>query len=151
MALPKVTIKDLVDSIETQRNNNQFTLGLIVRTKEKSLTADELSKQLPANILVEINKNSNDEEILSGLKKAFAEKKWLVIHLSDGTLTPLWREQLTRLRDSNSIFIQGKIAEQTFFSAQPMQMRVVAVIDNNDMKKITYPQFLNLFGAVLEV
>lgn len=163
--MPKISLKEFAEIVSREKApGDYFVSGLIIRqdakrsrqgktygTGKKSKPIEEIQKELPDSVLVEINSKSDDKEILSRFKSAFDNQKWLVVYLSDGALSPLWREQLTRLRDSNVIFIQGKTVEDTFYAKQQENTRVVVVIDNKNIKNVNYENFLNLFGPVIEI
>lgn len=150
--MPKINLSDFADVLIKERfSGDYFVLGLIIRKGDNAPSIKEISSQLPENIAVEISGETDDYKIISGFKNAFENKKWILVSLKDGYLSPLWREQLTRLRYSNLIFIQGKTAETTFYAEQPKEARVVVVIDEKNMENINYPKFLNLFGPIMEI
>lgn len=163
--MPKISLREFAEVVSREKApGNYFVLGLIIRqdpkgshqgktygTGKKSKPIEEIQKELPDSILVEINSKSDNKEILSRFKSAFDNQKWLVIYLNDGALSPLWREQLTRLQNSNAIFIRGETVENTFYAKQSENTRVVVVIDNKNIKNVNYESFLNLFGPVIEI
>ncbi|MBI5306433.1 hypothetical protein HZB04_02525 [Candidatus Wolfebacteria bacterium] len=150
--MPKISLSDFADVLIKERAlGNYFVSGLIIRKDDNVQTIKETSSQLPENIIVEISEKSDDSEIISGFKSAFENKKWILVSLKDGHLSPLWREQLTRLRDSNSIFIQGETAETTFYAEQPEETRIAVVVDEKNIKDINYSEFLNLFRPITEI
>lgn len=151
--IPKTSIHDFVTSIKFQKYpGNYHTSGLIIRKKgTDNLGVSDIGDALSEYIFLEIDEGIQDKTILEHFKKAFEEKKWLFIHLADGALSKLLREQLSRLKDSNTVFIQGQSVEDTFFGNLPDQSRVVVLIDEENIAKINYPQFLGLFGPIIEV
>lgn len=151
LTMQKLNLADFIDAIEKERPNGMFVLGLVIRKSATSPTVEEIARGTPGAVIVEIAKGVADSDVLNTFREAFEENKWLVLHLSDGSLPSLWREQLSRLRDSNSVFIQGKTAENTFFAEQSEGIRVLAVIDDQHVEAVEYPAFLNLFGPVTEV
>ena len=149
---PKITLPDFIDVLEKERGQGNYAVsGLIIRKSDTSPAIDEIGKQLPENTVVEISKDSTDQQLRSEFQKAFESKTWLVVHLSDGTLPLEWRDQLIRLRNSNMVFIQGKTVEETFFANQPEEMRVVVVIDEKHIESLDYSEFLSLFGPIIEL
>jgi len=149
--LPKISLEEFAEALQRERIYGYFVSGLIIRKNQKSPDVSQIIEKMPDSVVIEISKDKDDTEILKLLKEAFEKKKWLVFHLVDGSLSPLWREQLTRLRDSNSVFVQGKNVESTFFANQPEEMRVIAIINEENIKNINYPEFLNLFGPIIEI
>lgn len=151
--VPKISIHDFIASIKSQKApGNYHTSGLIIRKKgTDNLGVSDIGDSLSEYIFLEVNEGIQDKTILEHFKKAFEEKKWLFIHLADGTLSKLLREQLSRLKDSNTVFIQGQSVEDTFFGNLPDQSRVVVLIDEENMAKVNYLQFLGLFGPIIEV
>lgn len=151
--IPKISIHDFIASIKSQRApGNYHTSGLIIRRKgTDNLGVQDIGDSLAEYILLEVDESTQDTTILEHFKKAFEEKKWLFIHLADGTLPKLLREQLSRLKDSNTVFIQGQAVEDTFFGNLPDQSRIVVLVDEENIAKINYPQFLGLFGPIIEV
>lgn len=150
--MPEINLSDFADALTKERaSGGYFVSGLIIRKGDNSPSIKEISGQLPENIAVEISRKADDSKIINEFKNAFENKKWISISLNDGYLSPLWREQLTRLRDSNSIFIQGKTAETTFYAEQPKEARVFVVIDEKNMDNVNYSDFLNLFGPIMEI
>jgi len=150
--LPKISLEEFVEVLQKERIYGYFVSGLIIRKNQKSPTVSQIIEKLPDSVVIEISKDKDDTEILKLLKEAFEKKKWLVFHLVDGYLSPLWREQLTRLRDGNKVFVMaGKVTEDPFFAKQPEEMRVVVIIDEINIKNINYPEFLNLFGPIIEI
>jgi hypothetical protein len=147
----KRDLADFIDAVEKERPNRMFVSGLVIRKSVTSPTVEEIARGTPGAVIVEIAKGVADSDVLNTFREAFEKNKWLVVHLSDGSLPSLWREQLSRLRDSNTVFIQGKTAEDTFFAEQSEDMRVLAVIDDQHVDAVEYPTFLNLFGPVTEV
>lgn len=150
--MPEINLSDFADALIKERaSGGYFVSGLIVLKGDDAPSIKEISSQLPENIAVEISRKIDDSKIINEFKNAFENKKWILVSLNDGYLSPLWREQLTRLRDSNSIFIQGKTAETTFYAEQPEEARVAVVIDEKNMENVNYPDFLNLFGPIMEI
>ncbi len=150
--MPKINLSDFADILTKERAlGGYFVSGIIIRKGDNAPTIKEIASQLPENIVVEISEKADDSKIISEFKNAFENKKWVLIFLEDGHLSLLWREQLTRLRDSNSVFIQGKTVDSTFYAKQPEETRVAVVIDEKNMENINYPEFLNLFGPVMEI
>ena len=150
--MPKINLSDFADVLIKQRSSGgYFVLGLIIRKGDNAPSIKEISSQLPENIAVEFSGETDDSKIISGFKNALENKKWILVSLKDGRLSPLWREQLARLRDSNSIFIQGKTADNAFYAQQPEEGRIVVVIDEKNIENVNYPEFLNLFGPVMEI
>jgi len=148
----QVSIKEFGEIIKNERaQSGYFVNGLVIRKSGSPFDIKKIIADLPENILCEISQNSDDKKIISQIKSAFENKKWLIFYLSDGVLLPAWREQLMRLRNSNHIFIQAKSFADTFFAEQPKETRIVAVIDEKNIKEVEYPQFLNLFGPVIEM
>lgn len=150
--LPQLTVQDLIQDLELVNSQGGYNAtGLIIRKDNKSASVQDIVKQLSKNVVLDINAKSDDKKLVSELKKAFKAGKWLVIHLSDGSLSPLWREQLMRLRDSNSVFIQGDGVKDTYYAEMSPDMRAVVIISNSDISKTKYDGFMQLFGPVLEV
>lgn len=150
--MPKISLKEFAEVVDRERAlGNYFVAGLIIRKNEKSKTINEIQKELPEGVLVEVSSKSENQEILSKLKNAFDNQKWLIVYLSDGALSPLWREQLMRLRNSNAVFIQGETVEDTFYAKQSEKTRLIVVIDDKNIKNVDYDGFLNLFGPVIEI
>lgn len=145
----KVTLDEFLQAVDKERSYGMYVTGLIIRKSASAPTADDVLRAQSA-VVARIAQGVSDADILSKFREAFDGKRWLVVHLADGTLSPLWREQFSRLRDSNSIFVQGKTPEDTYFAEQPAETRIVAVIDEARLDAIEYPQFLNLFGPVAE-
>ncbi len=150
--MQKISLEEFAEVVTREKApGNYFVSGLIIRGDKKAKSIEEIQKNLPVSVLVEINKKSDDKEILSDFKAAFDSQKWLVIYLSDGALSTLWREQLTRLQNSNEVFIQGETTEDTFYAKQPENTRGIVVIDDKNIKNLNYEGFLNLFGPVIEI
>jgi len=148
----QVSIKEFGEIVKNERaQGGYFVNGLVIRKSDNPFDIKKIITDLPENILCEISQNSDDKKIVSQIKSAFENKKWLIFYLSDGVLLPAWREQLMRLRNSNHVFIQAKSFADTFFAEQPKETRIVAVIDEKNIKEVEYPQFLNLFGPVIEM
>lgn len=148
---PQIELDEFGNVLFQQRLHNQFITGLIIRKSNSSKSVEEIRQYLPDAILIKINKDQDDSEILAALKEAFSARKWIIFHLEDGALSPLWREQLSRLSDSNSVFIQGDSLETSFFADQPDEMRVVVVIDEENIANVNYDEFLALFKNIIEV
>lgn len=150
--MQKINLEEFIEAVQKEKLNNSPVSGLIVlKNKEMSEVISELVQKIPSSVVCEISKDSKDQDILESFKNAFKNKKWLFVQLTDGTLSPLWREQLTRMRDSNAVFIQGKTFEETLFATQPEEMRLVVIVEEKNIKNINYPEFLNLFGPLLEI
>lgn len=151
--IPKTSIHDFIASVKSQKApGNYYTSGLIIRKKgTDNLGVQDIGDALAEYIFLEVDEGIKDTTILEHFKKAFEEKRWLFIYLADGTLPKLLREQLSRIKDSNTVFIQGQSVEDTFFGNQPDQSRIVVLIDEENIAKVDYPQFLGLFGPIIEV
>lgn len=151
--LPKANIHDFIASIKSQKTpGNYHTSGLIIRKKgTDNLGVEDIGDSLSEYIFLEVNEGIQDRTILEHFKNAFEVKKWLFIYLADGILPKILREQLSRVKDSNTVFIQGQEVENTFFGNLPDQSRIVVLIDEENIAKINYPQFLGLFGPIIEV
>lgn len=151
LTMQKLNLTDFIDAVEKERPNGMFVPGLVIRKCATSSTVEDIVRGTPGAVIAEIAKGVANSEILNKFREAFEKNKWLVLHLSDGSLSPLWREQLSRLRDSNTVFIQGKTAEDTFFAEQSEGMRILVVIDDQHIDAVEYPAFLNIFGPVTEI
>ncbi len=151
--IPKASIHDFIASVKSQKApGNYYTSGLIIRKKgTDNLGVSDIGDSLSEYIFLQVDESIQDKIILEHFKKVFEEKKWLFIHLADGILPKLLREQLSRLKDSNTVFIQGQSVEDTFFGNLPDQTRIVVLIDEENIAKVDYPQFLGLFGPIIEV
>lgn len=150
---PKVNLQDFIAAVKLQRApGNYKTSGLIIRRKgTDNLSIQDIRDSLPAHVFLEVDSSTEDNNITTHLKQAFEERKWLFIYLADGSLSKLLREQLSRLKDSNAVFIQGKSKDENFFCDLPENSRVIVLIDEGSVAKVEYPDFLGLFGPVIEV
>lgn len=146
----KVTLHDFLQTVEKERSYGMYVTGLIIRKGAAAPAVEEIAGAQSA-VVARIAEGASDADILAKFREAFTGKRWLVLDLADGTLPPLWREQFSRLRNSNAVFVQGKTPEETFFAEQTADTRVVAVIDEQHLDAIEYPAFLNLFGPVAEL
>lgn len=151
--IPKASIHDFITSVKSQKApGNYHTSGLIIRKKgTNNLGVSDIGDSLPEYIFLEVDEGIQEKILLEHFKKALEEKKWLFIYLADGNLSKLLREQLSRLKDSNTVFIQGQSVDDTFFGNLPDQLRIVVLIDEENIVKVDYPQFLGLFGPIIEV
>ncbi len=147
----KFGLKDFLQTVEKERSYGMYVTGLVIRKGTDAPAVVDIAKEVRGAVVVQITRDVADADILAAFREAFEKRQWLVIHLADGSLPPLWREQLSRLRDSNSIFVQGKTATDTFFAEQSGDTRVIAVIDEQHLDSVEYPSFLNLFGPVAEL
>ncbi len=147
----KVDLKDFLEVVKKERSYGMYVTGLVIRKSSDAPTIEDIARTAHNAVTVTIARNTADGDILTKFRGAFENHTWLVIHLSDGSLPPLWREQLSRLRDSNSIFVQGRTASETFFAEQSADTRVIAVIDEQYVDVVEYPLFLSLFGPVAEL
>lgn len=147
----KFDLKDFLQTVEKERSYGMYVTGLIIRKSSDAPTVEGIAREAQNAVVANISRDATDTDVLTKFRETFENHTWLLIHLSDGSLPPLWREQFSRLRDSNSIFVQGKTAADTFFAEQSADTRVIAVIDEPHVDIVEYPLFLSLFGPVAEL
>src|SRR3989344_4355523 len=128
--IPKASIHDFIASVKSQKTpGNYYTSGLIIRKKgTDNLGVSDIGDTLAEYIFLEVDESIKDTAILEHFKNVFEEKKWLFIYLADGILPKLLREQLSRIKDSNTVFIQGQEVEDTFFGNLSEHTRIVVLI-----------------------
>lgn len=150
---PRVDLNDLVASVKSQRApGNYFTMGLVIRKKGTDYPGiTDIRDTLPEHSFLEVDTETDSENITSFFKNALEGKTWILIYLAEGTLPRLLLEQLLRLKNTNTVLIQGKNMEETFFGRQSAETRVMVVIDEENIAKVDYPGFLSIFGPIVDL
>lgn len=145
-----LTLSDFVQSLNLIRLPvNRKTLGL-VKNKTSNISFEDVLQEFPNCTVVSTDAIVSKEELITLLHTAFDQGHWLVLTLSNQTLSSFWLEQLDRLKNSNKFFIQTESVENSFFGELPESTQVVVYGSSSVIDEMP-PEFLSLFGPIIEL
>lgn len=146
----KETLEKFFKAIEkiSHGPGENYDLGLIISDKLKS---KDLIKFAPRPKEVEVFNLSDKtaSEFIGTLLNIFKEKKWMLIEAIDGYLPGEIYNKLRFLSINNHLqFFDG---ENDKDAKMPAETRIVFLINKKSASRINNPNFINLFGPVINI
>lgn len=131
-----------------------FDLGLIVGEPQNRLDIDEVFKEIKKILPIEritYEKDISDEKVIGRIIKAFEQQKWIFLEIKKD-VGSLLLNQLKHLANYNSFQILNYKDKDVFEMKMPKKSRVIVYVERDLIdKKITYPNFYQLFGPILNL
>ncbi len=129
-----------------------WDMGLVVAKEEKKeKIAEELKNKTGNAEIFRFVKELSPEEFLEALVEALKNEKWLITVLNGGKIDGKIYGALRRLSTSNRLQILHFKNEGELNLKQPPESRIVFVASRRDIEKLDLPEFIKLFGPVLDL
>lgn len=149
----KEIIKNFFEAVENISHGpgEIYDLGLVISDNLKSKDLVKFVPRLKEVEVFNLSEESSSQKFLKTLITIFEDKKWFLINLEDGYLPNEIYSQLRLLSTNNclQIFSLGG-AEKTDFK-MPKESRIVILANKGSIAKINNPNFINLFGPVINI
>lgn len=138
--------------IDKQKSNQSiFENGLVVFEAE-NLTARDVCEFLPEGkyLIILVSDPLNYKEFIDNFSMINREGQWLVVDFKCDP-HPNIISFLKQLNEENEVAISDYKDQELANFKLNSRTRIICCIKRNELEKITYPYFYNLFGPILNL
>lgn len=149
----KETIRKFFEAVENVSHGpgGIHDLGLVISDNLKSKDLVKFAPQSKEVEIFDLSEKSDSREFLKSLITIFEDKKWLLVNLEDGYLPSAIYGQFRLLSTNNHLQIFDLGAKEKMDFKMPKESRIVILANKDSMAKINNPNFINLFGPVINI
>ena len=149
----KETIKKFFEAVENVFHGpgEIYDLGLVISDNLKSKDLVKFSPRPKEVGVFNLSEKSNSQEFLKTLITTFEDKKWLLVNIENGYLPSAIYSQLRLLSTNNCLQIFSLDGAGKIDFKMPKESRIVVLANKDSMARINNPNFINLFGPVINI
>ncbi len=144
--------KQFVEALKKVNVQGIWDMGLAVANDEnKKEIAESLKTEAGDSEIFNFVSQSSPEDFLETLAGTLQSKKWLIVVLSGGRIDGKIYSALRGLATNNRLQILHFKDKEELNLKQPLESRVVFVASWRNIKELNLPEFMKLFGPVLDL
>ena len=138
------------NAVQKISSNGNFEMGLLVKKpRQQTEFLLPLAFSAAPPCLISVSNSSVPEEILAKLSEALEKKQWIFLELADGILPARVYNQVRLLASTNRLDYLPSGAHDFAAMRQQPESRLIVLVSEGNLKKITHQKFLDLFGPIL--
>ncbi|MFA5431868.1 MAG: hypothetical protein WC319_03235 [Candidatus Paceibacterota bacterium] len=146
-------IEKMVYPDQHERNNTLADMGLIIFEPNSQVNALDVQSILPEgkSVLYKMDNFYDYETFVSKLIEANKSNQWLIVDCLDD-FSPTTIGIIKQIGEMNKFTVLNFRNENSFQLKINPETRIIFCINSDFLEeKISYPYFLNIFGAILRI